>query len=250
MKTVHLTGWDAFKALKVDCMEMLNGHIRDCFKGAGTDYICFESPKTIVESFSRIAATGAKGDFKKVRSLMDNIGITYEEDENGVPIAETAKNITHLKGDTNKACPAIIRDGERDGKDYYRENRMAVQETVAYKADNTSLGGTVAQNFVAAFRDITPENPDDDVLTMKEVLNLAAPITQAILDSKKDPIEAKAKDYIVRFWYRDILEGYKLTGSWKTDDPEVLKNELHEKVIKTVTKGNRTYETPIRCRPV
>ena len=66
-----------------------------------------------------------------------------------------------------------------------------------YKADNTQLGGTAAQRAVAAFRDID----------IKAALELTYPVTQAILQTKHDPKDAKIKDEIVRFWGMDCWNG-------------------------------------------
>lgn len=218
METVK--GMEAVKKLKADCMFDLDIIVKESFNGIATDHIVVENVKTTVDSLQNIVDSGAKGNQSKMTALTDNVGITYDYDENGRPIPETAKNITHIVDGKEVPCSKIVKESETSGKNYLREKNKQIQETAAYKADNTQLGGVTAQNFIAAHRNYHP----------KEVLGISSKLTQGILDAKHNPEEAKAKDHIARHWYKDVLEGYKVTGSWHSNDPDVLNAEPHEKI--------------------
>lgn len=217
-----VTGKPAINALRRQYKNELNDWAKAVLTGTGGAHIIVESEKTLIESVQKIVDSGAKGNASKMRDYMDNVGIDYEVDENGRAIAESARTICGKNG------KPMSRDGAAG---LQREKDMAIQETAAYKADNTALGGTTAQNGVSAFRDYD----------LTAALELTYPITQAILQSKHDPKDAKIKDEIVRLWGKDVWDGYKLTGDFTSDDPEVIQKSPHRKVEQFVLDqdGNR-----------
>lgn len=250
--TQTVTGKRAMNSCKRECKNDLDKFVLTAFRDIGTDHIVVKNPETVVKSCQHIVDSGAKGNQSKMSSLMANIGIEYDSDENGVPIASTAKNITHVVDGVETPCPRLVRDGEIKHKNLLREEHKCIQETTAYKADNTQLGGTSSQNGVAALRD-TP--------CLRMTLETTYPVTQGILQSKHDPQDAKVKDKIVRIWGRDCWDGYKLTGNWDSTDPDVLNSEEHNRKVKKaydskgqpipMTKavedenGNVTYENVV-----
>ena len=221
-KTKTFTGKQAINACKMECKNDLDDFVLTAFNDIGTDHIIVKDPETVVKSCQHIVDSGAKGNASKMRSLMDNIGIDYETDEKGNFVPGTAKNITHTVNGEEVPCPKNIRDGERFGKSLFREENKRIQETTAYKADNTQLGGTSSQNGVSAFR---------DTQHLGKTLELTYPTTQGILQSKHDPQDAKVKDTIVRFWGRDCWDGYKLTGNWDETDPDKINSTEHNRIL-------------------
>lgn len=221
----EITGQSAINVLRKRYKNELDVWAHECLSGVGTSHIVVKDPKTVVESVQAIVDCGAKGNMSKMRDYMDNLGIDYEceKDEKGKDvraIIDTVRNITDAKGNL------VTRD-MKEGK--ARQVDMAIQETAAYKADNTSLGGTTAQEGVSAFRDV------DLVMA----LELTYPITQAILQSKHDPKDAKAKDEIVRFWGRDVWNGYKLSGDFTGSPEEILKSPHARETMYVAADGKR-----------
>lgn len=184
--------------------------------GIATDILVGKDEKTMVESLQNIVDHKAKGNQSKMLDYAHNIGIDYQLGADGKADLST---VTSLGG------PKDTVDGD------YRAIDKKIQETAAYKADNTQLGGTTAQNGVAALRDV-------DILV---ALELTYPITQAILQSKHDPKDAKVKDEIVRFWGKDVWDGYKITGltGWQNKTPEEVQQLMHEKVPYEVYDVNK-----------
>lgn len=228
-KTVEFTGKKAINACKMECKNDLDDFVLTAFNDIGTDHIVVKNPETVVASCQNIVDSGAKGNQGKMRSLMDNIGIDYDLGEDGRALPETAVNITHDVNGEQVPCPRSIKDGELSGRNLFREENKRIQETTAYKADNTQLGGTSSQNGVSAFR-----NTDH----LFKLLEITYPITQGILQSKHDPQDAKDKDGIVRFWGRDTWDGYKLTGNWDEKDPAKIISEPHNRIVKTAMDEN------------
>lgn len=210
--TVCVTGHKALDVLRTHYKHELDAWMHDSLNGIGQDIIRTDSAKSVVESLQHIVDDGAKGSASKMKDLCDNMGISYDVDDKTRAISDTVK----ILSGTDK----YIAKGQLDKSQ--RDTDKAIQETMAYKADNTALGGMNSQQGVSAFRD----------KDMKAILELTYPITQAILQSKHDPKDAKIKDEIVRFWGKDCWNGYKLTGNWSDDTPlEDLQNTAHNRQL-------------------
>lgn len=221
----EITGRSAINVLRKRYKNELDDWAHECLSGVGTSHIVVKDAKSVVASVQEIVDCGAKGNMSKMRDYMDNLGIDYEceKDANGKEkraILDTVRDIVDAKGNP------VTRDMKAGRA---REVDMAIQETAAYKADNTSLGGTTAQEGVSAFRDV------DLVMA----LELTYPITQAILQSKHDPKDAKAKDEIVRFWGRDVWNGYKLAGDFTGSPEEILRSPHPRETVYVTADGKR-----------
>lgn len=223
----RLYGMKALDAMRRQCVDDLNMWSKGVLSGIGTDHIIVKDAKTVVESCQHIVDDGAKGSQSKMKNLTDNMGIIYDTDENGRPVMDS---ITELKDDNGKHCSCSTKNGTQ------RADDVAIQITTAYKADNTQLGGKIAQDAVAATREID---------AIWDALQATYPVTQAILQSKHDPADARSKDKIVRFWGSDVWRGYKLEGDF-TGSAEDIQNSPHPKKIVTFvdSKGNeqQTYQ--------
>lgn len=184
--------------------------------GIGQDIIRVDTPEHLIASLQHIVDDGAKGNQSKMHDLCENIGVIYDTDSSGKAKPSSAKKVLDKAGNW-------ISVNTLNGVQRQVDN--AIQETAAYKADNTQLGGTAAQKGVAAFRDVD----------IHAALEITYPVTQAILQSKHDPKDAKIKDEIVRFWGNDCWNGYKLTGDWSdSTSVEDLQNTPHVRVVRPI----------------
>lgn len=217
--TQTLTGKEAISACRAETKRELDEFLRDSFSGIAVDHIVVKDAKSVVQSVQHIVDSGAKGNQGKMREFMDNVGIDYELGDDGRADLSTVHEITMQVDGKDVVVPKIVKEGIEHDDDRARRHDNAIQETAAYKADNTALGGTSSQNGVCAFRNYN----------LHEILELTYPTTQAILQSKHDPKDAKVKDEIVRFWGHDVWNGYELTGNWSTTDPDELQNTAHER---------------------
>lgn len=230
-----VSGEKALTQYRKEWLRELNDWSRTALNGIATDHIIVKDKETIMQSMQHIAANGAKGNVKKMRSYADNLGIDYQSDEDGNYIPGTAKWITGVDENGNVTVADnidmknVISRHTAVGDQRAVDN--AIQETAAYKADNTSLGGTQSQKGVAALR--------NQALTA--VTRLTYPTTQAILQSKHDPADAKSKDFIVRYWGANVWNGYKLTGDF-TGSAEEIQASRHEIILDPVLDG---YGNPI-----
>lgn len=216
-----INGKSAINKLRKQAFAEMNDWAHDALDGIGTDHIIVKDEKTVMASLQHVVDTGAKGSQSKLKSLADNLGIEYELGEDGRVDLDSVYRLTK----DGKHCSKGVYEGNQ------REIDKQIQETAAYKADNTALGGTTAQQGVAAFRDVD----------LTAALELTYPITQAILQSKHDPKDAKVKDEIVRFWGKDIWNGYKLTGDWTLTDPTEIQLQAHERITEYVKDPNGNF---------
>lgn len=226
--TVEIYGKSAANTLRRQYKREIDNWMDCVLDGIGQDMIRTDTPEHLVASLQHIVDDGAKGSQSKMHDLCNNIGVEYEIAEDGRAIAETAKFILDENGrivsiDTLNGCQ--------------RQTDNAIQETAAYKADNTQLGGMAAQRGVAAFRDID----------IHAALEITYPVTQAILQSKHDPKDAKIKDEIVRFWGSDCWDGYKLTGDWSDSATlESLQNSPHVRETRLVRNPSTGEPIPVQ----
>ena len=228
-KKATFTGMDAVTRLRQKYANNISRVLKESLAGIGNDMLSFGDKESLLKSYDKIArVTKAKGNWKKMDSLAENIGVSYErvDDDTHEIKYDTVKDITDKEGN---ACTKARAEG------YEREWNNETQMIAAYKADDTSTGGMHAKLLVAAFRDID----------LKACLELAEPITQGILDSKHFKDDAIARDIIANFWGKDVLKGYKLTGDWSNSkglSPDDFKNELrntaHERIKARVKDPN------------
>lgn len=226
----EVSGEQALTLYRKAWLRELNDWAHVALQGIGTDHIVVKDKETVMQSLQHIAENGAKGNVKKMRDCADNLGIDYQTDEKGNFLPGTAKWITGRDADGN----VTVAD-EIDLKNVMsrhtalgdqRKTDKEIQETAAYKADNTALGGTQAQKGVAALRNHN----------LEAITRMTYPITQTILQSKHDPKDAKSKDAIVRYWGVHVWNANKLTGNF-TGSPEEIQNSKHEVIMDYVMDG-------------
>ena len=226
----EVSGEQALTLYRKEWLRELNDWTHVALQGIGTDHIIVKDKETVMQSMQHIAENGAKGNVKKMKSYADNLGIDYQTDDKGNFLPGTAKWITGVDASGNVTVSdnidleSVMSRHTAIGDQRKTDNE--IQETAAYKADNTALGGTQAQKGVAALR-----NYD-----LEAVTKICYTITQTILQSKHDPKDAKAKDAIVRYWGIDVFNANKLTGDF-TGSPEDIQQSKHEVIMDPVLDG-------------
>lgn len=210
-------------------MRELSALMHEALDDIGGACIDFTDERSVMSSLIDIADTKAKGDRSKLGLFTDNFGVELVGDavaEKGWETEDKATVLAAMRPITKdgKTVSLFTRDGVQLEKDWQ------IQETAAYKADNTALGGTTAQQAMAAFRNVCPT----------AALELSYPTTQGILQSKHDPVDAKTKDRIVRFWGKDVWDGYELTGRFDGSPSDIFESPHNRQVVEVPTGDGGT----------
>ena len=236
-KLVDKYGQQAVNELRDQYKKQIDEWMSKVLHGIGTDHVIVKDETTVMKSCQHMVDNKSKGSQEKLTDLTNNLGIVYSLGKDGRVDLDTVNTIVDALG---HVCSLDTANGTQRQKD------KQIQETAAYKADNTQLGGTAAQRGVSAFRN---EN-------MIATLELTYPVTQAILQSKHDPKDAKIKDEIVRFWGADVWNGYALTGDWTNSEGldskdfiKKLQSESHQRK-KRLVYGTDGKPIPVKIKNV
>jgi hypothetical protein len=139
--------------------------VRQSVGGAG---IMLESDEAIVESVSKIAASGAKGKLSAVTGAKDDNGVWTEPGY-----------VTYFTGEAT------------------RQMKKDVQFSTGMKTDDTGIPGTLAGMFMAQGRNISPAAAN----------RVAAQVTQTVLQIKHDaPAAVKIDKGLARI--KNVVNGY------------------------------------------
>lgn len=181
-------------------------------QGIGLEHLVYSDEKAHMASVLQIVDHKAKGSYGKVGVYAMNAGIQVDVDENGRPIADTAKDVGH---------PLTT---VQDSKD--------VQRAMAAKSFGTGYGGMHEQRFFIVgreisyrehvkatgkdplssdFRAINPDQPgfsDTTVMAAGQYLTYLA--TQGLLQAKHDPIQAEKLYAMVEGPMKDLWAGRKM----------------------------------------
>jgi len=157
----------------------------------GHDLICFGSMEEHIKSVEHMVINGAKGSYPKLQDYAKYLGVEFEQ---------VAKEIDPLE----PIDMTTIKDlGEPVAN---RESDKAVEYATAVKAFGTGVAGMYSQRGILALRNTCA----------KAILELTYPVTQSILQSKHDPVEALHKYELMQSAARDLWRGNKLERC--TDD--------------------------------
>ena len=151
----------------------------------GTDMICFKDMKSHMKSVEHMVIDGAKGSYSKLEDYAKYLGVEYNRVDASVDPTQPIDLDSIIDNHRPRAT---------------REDDMAVQYATAVKAFGTGVAGMFSQRGVSALRNTCP----------KAVLELTYPVTQSILQSKHDPIEARHKYEMLMSTGRDLWRGVKL----------------------------------------
>lgn len=151
----------------------------------GTDMISWKDMPSHIKSVEQMVIHGSKGSYSKLEDYAKYLGCTYER----------------VPGNIDPREP-IVRESIQDlGRTQAtREDSMATQYATAVKSFGTGIAGMVSQRGVATLRNHCA----------KAVLELTYPVTQSILQSKHDPVEARRKYEMLMSTGRDLWRGYKM----------------------------------------
>lgn len=179
--------------MRTDKLTELSDYYRVCEKASsGKAYIQSDTPESHIESvWHACIETGAKGSQKNVEGYAKYVGFE------GAKFTDKGLDISSLK-DAQKSLAT-------------REEHQGVMVATAVKSFGTGVAGSVSQRGVRALRNTSPE----------AVLELTYPVTQAILQAKHDPVDAKHKYELLMGPVRDVWRGSALerdkNGKWKAE---------------------------------
>jgi hypothetical protein len=158
----------------------LVGQLSDYYwEAVGTKYgsavLRFDGAENHLESVrSACIETGAKGSEQKLNDYAYYLGVDLDE-ETGAWVDLGATKATHA-------------------------DHEAVEYATAVKSFGTGVAGKYSQRGIKALRNVSP----------RAVLELTYPVTQSILQSKHDPIEARKKYELLMGPVRDLWKGRSL----------------------------------------
>lgn len=192
-------------------LDELSDWSRDALMGdIGVEHLMYGSEQEHLASVSQIVDHKAKGSYSKIGTYANNIGITYETDEAGRPVPDTAV-------DTGHPLTTI-------------QDSIDVQRATAAKSFGTGDAGTKEQQIFVAARNISYKDshvnfldpssfeldPDKPVrktsvslLTVGQYLTYLS--TQGLLQAKHDPYQADKLYTMVNGPIKDLWHGYKMT---------------------------------------
>lgn len=173
----------------------------------GTDMLCFRDTKSLFKSLEHCVHSGAKGSISKLKDYGKYYGVSFETkmapDEHGKEV----ECIDFDKFHEDKQPLAT------------REDDLQVQKATAVKAFGTGIAGMYSQRGIKAMRNLAAES----------MLHLTYSMTQSILQSKHDAVEAIRKYDALMNVCRNLWRGYDMervdnqdgSVTWKpVRDPE------------------------------
>lgn len=156
----------------------LSGYYRDSLGDQyGGAVLTFGDAQSHIDSVRHSCLeTGAKGNEKKLRDYGHYLGVRISDDWQ---VEDTGQTFAT------------------------RADSEAVQYATAVKSHGTGVAGTFSQRGMKSLRNEAP----------KAVLELTYPVTQSILQSKHDPVEARIKYELLMGPVRDLWKGRALVES-------------------------------------
>lgn len=156
-------------------------------KSYGKHMLSFNNLTDHMQSLEQMVHDGAKGSMKKLGDYATYIGadltMTFERD--------------HIAKVDDLVHTAATRD-----------DIVNTQVATSVKALGTGIAGSFSQRAVVAFRN----------QCMKSALEVTYPVTQAVLQSKHDPAEARQKYNLMMGPVRHLWRGHKLEESYDPVD--------------------------------
>ena len=190
---------------KQQIADELNQYFHDSLRNEfGNDMICFKDAKSYAKSAEHMVIDGAKGNYGKLADCFKYTGISCETKE--------------VNGETRLDLDTVQDFGKTMAT---RKDASDVQYATAVKSFGTGIAGTFSQRGMAAFRNFAPT----------AVLEQTYPVTQSILQSKHDPIEARHKFGVLQSGAKDLWDGYKVglnekTGIMQAIDKSAMGNRM------------------------
>lgn len=177
---------DALWVHRTDTVVALNKYVRDAFDhGFGESVVSYQDMPSHIKSVEEIVVSGAKGSYSKLADYGRYLGARWERG----------------KATPDSPEPPILLDTVEDlgVPQTNRKDSLAVQYATSVKS-SVGVAGKFSQRGIKAMRNLAP----------KAVLEMTYPVTQALLQAKHDPIDARQKYAILMSATRDVWKGYKL----------------------------------------
>ena len=185
---------DTLRTSRKNNVEEISNYYRECYANqCGAAVVSYDSMQSHIESLVHgCVETGAKGSMSKIHDYLKYLGVECE-----------------LKDD--KFDYSTLRD---NGKTLStRSDLKDVQYATAVKAFGTGVAGKYSQRGVRGLRNDC----------QKAVLELTYPTTQAILQAKHDPIDARHKYQMLMSTCRSLWRGYVMEYDERSQDWKVPK---------------------------
>lgn len=164
----------------------LSEYVKDSFKDEyGNDMISYKDIPSHIKSVEHMVIDGAKGSYSKLNDYAKYLGVSFER-TNAEKNPEQPIDLSTVK---DLHVPSAT-----------REDDEAVEFATAVKAFGTGVAGMYSQRGISVLRNQSP----------KEILAMTYPVTQSILQSKHDPIEARHKYEMLMGTCRHLWRGEKL----------------------------------------
>ena len=177
-------GKDEITKSRIQIAEELNQYVQDSLRNEfGNDMICFQDAKSYAASAEHMVIDGAKGNYGKLADCFKYTGISCETKE--------------VDGETRLDLDTVQDIGKTLAT---REDASDVQYATAVKSFGTGIAGMFSQRGMAALRNYAAT----------AVLEQTYPVTQSILQSKHDPVEARHKFGVLQSGAKDLWDGYKV----------------------------------------
>lgn len=187
----------------------LSKHTRaSMLKEYGNDMVSYKDMPSHMKSLEHMVLNGAKGSHSKLKDYGTFLGVEFKLTDDEVPVIDVDSVVDH----------GVSRTTRKRDKD--------TQFAQAVKSFGTGNAGMFSQRGISVLRNVSP----------KAVLELTYPVTQAILQAKHDPVDARHKYEMLCSTVKDLWKGYELEKSGHGKD-------CHWKV----KRDNNGY--PIRATP-
>ena len=162
----------------------LNDYVHDCLRNEfGGDMICFKDAKSYAASAEHMVIDGAKGNYSKLADCFKYTGITCDTKD--------------VDGETRLNLDTVTDIGHTMA---VRKDASDVQYATAVKSFGTGIAGMFSQRGMSALRNFAP----------MAVLESTYPVTQSVLQSKHDPVEARHKFGVLQSGAKDLWDGYRV----------------------------------------
>lgn len=223
METDLVNGADLDEIMdrRLDMMEQTNSLYHDMSDSQiVTAAISFANPQAHMESVLEACVdTGAKGDEKKALEYAQYLGLEVVE---ATPNSQKGRNDYVFK-DVGHTL-------------HTREQDEGVQYAVGVKSMGTGIAGSFSQRAVREIRNgvVTPTSDTSKTLAssvsaLTAANNVTSKLSQAMLQAKKDPIDAYRRYQLSSGPVRDLMKGVKLDMTVGPDGAPLMRPMRDEK---------------------
>lgn len=193
-KAIKYRHVDALKDIRTQAISKISDYYRNCFaESCGAGVVSFDSIEAHLESLQEVCIdTGAKGSLGKLADYATYLGVDVRQSY------DVRDGLRH---------DLLVVEDVYDHTRSTREDAYGTEYATAVKAFGTGVAGAFSQRGVKALRNEC----------QKAVLELTYPVTQAILQAKHDPVDAKNRYELLISPVRKLWQGYKMEKQLDSD---------------------------------